>query len=403
LSKNGHHTETTNNQMGSATYFDQEGSFDHDHSLHQPSESPILASNSVSVSGHLHEAGHPLQVTQQVTQSTVDVLQKPVMKEPTLTPELIKSLLAKFADSLKSKTSSSEQAELPSSMESKEPIPIELPPPKQVKQQPVTVEYPTVNLERKVNLNEVLTSALGQKEGISLPELIAELQHPVQENNSAAEEALVNQVGTHMSSGFKDPGCCGEFGGEVINHDSKQYTQPSVLTSAINCGIPYNKNFKRCLSKCKDRKELYGRLIDLQSSDTKAIIKINGEDWSKDENGFNIVVLDFTSGEVEATETFDTEIDGGAAKAMLNFIQSLHSGKVILLATKGRAGRLMNEEAYGILKETGARKLFTKHLSGHDKYVSIGYKGDDVVSWEKENLNEASLEGVSLIEPIVVV
>lgn len=94
---------------------------------------------------------------------------------------------------------------------------------------------------------------------------------------------------------------------------------------------------------------LVGRLVDVESSDKRAVIKVNSEDWSKDENGFNVVVVDFNTGEVEATETFDTESDGGAAKAMTNFIRSLSPGKVILGATRGNAGRLMIDDAYRVL------------------------------------------------------
>ena len=91
------------------------------------------------------------------------------------------------------------------------------------------------------------------------------------------------------------------------------------------------------------------RLLNLQSTTQKASIKINNEDWSKDENGFNIVVMDFNTGAIEATENFDTTIDGGAAKAMSNFISSLKRGKVILGATKGEAGELMSDGAYNIM------------------------------------------------------
>ena len=91
------------------------------------------------------------------------------------------------------------------------------------------------------------------------------------------------------------------------------------------------------------------RLLNLQSTTQKASIKINNEDWSKDENGFNIVVMDFNTGAIEATENFDTTIDGGAAKAMSNFISSLKRGKVILGAAKGEAGELMSDGAYNIM------------------------------------------------------
>ena len=59
--------------------------------------------------------------------------------------------------------------------------------------------------------------------------------------------------------------------------------------------------------------------------------------------------MDFNTGDVEATETFDTQEDGGAAKAMSNFLRSLYPGKVILCSTKENAGLNMIEEAYDLL------------------------------------------------------
>ena len=50
--------------------------------------------------------------------------------------------------------------------------------------------------------------------------------------------------------------------------------------------------------------------------------------------------------QVEASETFDTEIDGGASKAMSNFIESLPEGKVILMAIRGNAAQFLMDDAY---------------------------------------------------------
>ena len=87
----------------------------------------------------------------------------------------------------------------------------------------------------------------------------------------------------------------------------------------------------------------------MRSSELKAVIKINGQDRSKDENGFNIVTLDYNTGRMEATENFDTESDGGGAKAMANFLLALKPGKVVLVATKGNANQMMKKEAYKAL------------------------------------------------------
>jgi len=88
------------------------------------------------------------------------------------------------------------------------------------------------------------------------------------------------------------------------------------------------------------------RVLDVQSSNKKASIRINGEEVSKDDFGFNLVVLDFGSGEVEASESFDTTQDAGSAKAMTNFIRSLGDKKIVVGATKGNAGEFMVKDVY---------------------------------------------------------
>ncbi len=90
-------------------------------------------------------------------------------------------------------------------------------------------------------------------------------------------------------------------------------------------------------------------MVDIQSSDTRAIIKVDGRDLSKDEDGFNIVILDYTTGKVEASENFNTQTDGAAAKAMANFLTTLKPATIILVATKGNANVDMTDEAYDVL------------------------------------------------------
>ena len=89
--------------------------------------------------------------------------------------------------------------------------------------------------------------------------------------------------------------------------------------------------------------------VELQSSDTKASIRVNGKDYSKDDRGFNIVILDYTTGDVQASESFNTQSDGGSAKAMANFINSLKPATIILVATRGNADVDMNDDAYDAL------------------------------------------------------
>ena len=89
--------------------------------------------------------------------------------------------------------------------------------------------------------------------------------------------------------------------------------------------------------------------MDVKSSGKGSSIMVNGKEWSKDENGFNLVVLDVNTGEVFASETFDTVDDGGASESMSKFIDSLSPGKVILIAAKGSTGNHLSEDSYRAL------------------------------------------------------
>ncbi len=70
---------------------------------------------------------------------------------------------------------------------------------------------------------------------------------------------------------------------------------------------------------------------------------------SKDDAGFNIVILDYTTGNIQASVNFNTEIDGGSAKAMTNFLTGLKPATIILVATKGNPNVDMTDEAYDAL------------------------------------------------------
>lgn len=89
-----------------------------------------------------------------------------------------------------------------------------------------------------------------------------------------------------------------------------------------------------------------GRIVDVKSAADKAAIKIDGQDWSKDQDGMNLVVMDFNSGQVETSEVFDTETDPGAGTSLRKFLSALGNDKIIVGATKGNAGEFMFNGEY---------------------------------------------------------
>ena len=89
--------------------------------------------------------------------------------------------------------------------------------------------------------------------------------------------------------------------------------------------------------------------VELSSTDTKATIRVNGKDHSKDDRGFNIVILDYATGEVLGSESFNTQSDGGSSKAMSNFINSLKPATIVLVATRGNADTDLTDDGYNAL------------------------------------------------------
>uniref|UniRef100_A0A7M5XPK4 ILEI/PANDER domain-containing protein n=3 Tax=Clytia hemisphaerica TaxID=252671 RepID=A0A7M5XPK4_9CNID len=179
-------------------------------------------------------------------------------------------------------------------------------------------------------------------------------------------------------------------GGELVNTDEES---PDQKCSMKRSSSP------RCNRLCNEKSAASNRLLDVSSSDKKASIRISGEEYSRNEDGFNLVVVDYPSGQVESSENFDTTQDAGSAKAMTNFIRSLGDKKIVIGATKGNAGQFMFNDVYKSLGDIGVKKLMNfGGLNSPIKYVFIASKGD-VLTATKEDAGERMAE---LMQPLAV-
>jgi hypothetical protein len=83
-------------------------------------------------------------------------------------------------------------------------------------------------------------------------------------------------------------------------------------------------------------------------------IYVDGRNVSPEGRGYNLAVIDPQTGTVEATAGFDTHLDEGASQAMADLMASIPEGRIVAVAAKDEASRLLGEEAVQALHTIGA-------------------------------------------------
>ena len=83
-------------------------------------------------------------------------------------------------------------------------------------------------------------------------------------------------------------------------------------------------------------------------------IYVDGRNVSPEGRGYNLTVMDPQTGAVEATASFDTHLDGGASQALADFMASVPKGRIVAVAVRDEASRLLSEEAVQALRTIGA-------------------------------------------------
>ena len=78
----------------------------------------------------------------------------------------------------------------------------------------------------------------------------------------------------------------------------------------------------------------------------KNSIKVNGKEYSKNGRGFNIVTIDFETGDIEQRMHFDTyDKSKSDAKNMQSFLNKLPSNKIVLGVVKDEAHTSLHQSA----------------------------------------------------------
>jgi hypothetical protein len=107
-----------------------------------------------------------------------------------------------------------------------------------------------------------------------------------------------------------------------------------------------------------------------------AKIVVDGEDYSPDKRGYNIAVIDPTTGEVEKVENFDTRSDERGkffAQKMAEFLEDIPDGKIVVCAVKDEGSKYLSATCVQALKRIGANL----DLRGFKRFshAIIGVKG----------------------------
>jgi hypothetical protein len=118
--------------------------------------------------------------------------------------------------------------------------------------------------------------------------------------------------------------------------------------------------------------------IEIDAAPDHAYISVTDEggvraDASAGRRGYNVAVLDARSGRVLDKRGFDTWANAYEAGRLAEFIHGIPDGRIVVVATKGDAGRHLTGEAVTALREVGAQA----DLRGAEgeAHAVIGVKG----------------------------
>ena len=124
-----------------------------------------------------------------------------------------------------------------------------------------------------------------------------------------------------------------------------------------------------------------------------AIIDREGESLMDTGRGYNVVVLDRQNGRTLATRRFDTYGDGDAANAMAEFIESLSSRHLVLIAISDDGG-MNNERAFRAFESLGSSQC--RSIRFRDSWAFIGFKGATREQVVEQYMAAATREAVAM-------
>jgi hypothetical protein len=133
-----------------------------------------------------------------------------------------------------------------------------------------------------------------------------------------------------------------------------------------------------------------------------AHIYVNGVDAAQNRRGYNLVVIDPATGNLEASVAFDTFASADESTRLAQFIAQIPKGKMVVAAVRDEASRNLTREAVEALRSMGAQDdLRAKWRWSH---AIIGVKGAAPGSvWEAafETMPAQLVLGIGATEPNV--
>lgn len=103
-------------------------------------------------------------------------------------------------------------------------------------------------------------------------------------------------------------------------------------------------------------------IIDYKCWDARNSITINGKEYTRNNRGFNIAVIDFKSGEVEETISYDTYNDIQESRRLEEYIRKLPTNKIVCGVVKDEGHNRMTEGA----KNAIVSVILSKYLKHRD-------------------------------------
>ncbi|XP_028407373.1 uncharacterized protein LOC114529999 [Dendronephthya gigantea] len=104
-----------------------------------------------------------------------------------------------------------------------------------------------------------------------------------------------------------------------------------------------------------------------------ATIEVDGKDYAMRKRGYNVVVLNPVTGNVESRASYDTHASAHAGHYFSTFLNNIASRRIVLVAIQDEASKRVTRSVYTALWRLGARNLI-KH-EYRSSFAFIGWSG----------------------------
>ncbi|MCB0237200.1 MAG: hypothetical protein KDH08_00885, partial [Anaerolineae bacterium] len=122
-----------------------------------------------------------------------------------------------------------------------------------------------------------------------------------------------------------------------------------------------------------------------------AHIWLNGRDISPNQRGYNLAIVDSTTGEVLAVDSFDTHSDPSASDGLVRFLQQVKPGQLLAVAIKDTASDQLSEQAAQTLSALGLTDMRGKFRWAQAAIVAMEETTPPVVTEDVDGLQAAAV------------